>query len=342
MAGYDIGTEGGAMQHKETERKTAEGEPAAMCKMAHDEAEHLAMADSDCDERENVRKQSIERRLFLAMFAWLFVMFMCNGPATPTNSNVMGFMIYTGSPIVAGILAGIAVRYYPASRRFLKWLAVVILVAATYLAFMVCSDAAYHGFSILQSAAASPSFWLFFDLVVLGVLYLLVPEKAWRQNRRTVLVTLVLLLVASVGGYFLSLSGKGAVRLQTGYDLVAHIKTGTIQREHVPDCVLNRTDTCTMDFSETVTLDEVSDTRTIYVETTFPGPTPRRRTVRLYLCQPLTSRGVRLSDRIFAYSGPGYPQLVKGRSYLVTGVLEKAWQSSPWVFVLSAANIQEQ
>jgi len=51
---------------------------------------------------------------------------------------------------------------------------------------------------------------------------------------------------------------------------------------------------------------------------------------------------VKLADGTIAYSGPGYPQLVKGRSYRVTGVLEKNWQVSPRVFVPSAANIQEQ
>lgn len=293
-------------------------------------------------ERKNVRKQSIESWLFFAMFSWLFVMLMCNGLATPTNSNVMGFVIYTGSPIVAGILAGIPVWYYPASRRFLKWLAVAILVAAAYLAFMVCSDAVLHGFSILQNAAASPTFWLFVDLMVLGVLYLLVPEKAWRQNRRTVLVTLVFLLVASVGGYFLSLSGKGAVRLQTGYDMVAQIKAGNIQREHVPDFVLNGTDTYAIDFSGTATLEYVGNTRTIYADTTLPGPAPKRVTAELYLCQPLSSRATKLADGTIVYGGAGYPRLVKGRSYHVTGVLEKGWQVSPRIFIPSPADIQEQ
>lgn len=337
-----IDTEGGAMEHKETERKTADGEPAAIFKMAHDEAEHPAMAYSDSDEWKKVRKPSIEKWLFLAMFSWLFVIFVCNGLATPTNSRVMGSVIYTGSPIVAAILAEVAVRYYPVSRRFLKWLAVVILIATTYLAFMVYSDATYHGFSLLQNAAASPAFWLFVDLVVLSVLYLLVPEKGWKQNRRSIAITLALLLAVSIGGYFLFLSGKGAMRLPTGQDIALQIKAGNIPSENVPDFVLNGTGTYTIDFSGTVTVGYVGDTRTIYADTTFPGPTPKRMAVQLYLCQPLSSRAMKLADGTIAYGGPGYPQLVNGRSYLVTGVLEKAWQVNPRVFVPSPANIREK
>jgi hypothetical protein len=337
-----MGTKGDAMQHEETDHKTTGGKPAAIFKMAQDEAEHPVVTHSDLDERKKARGTSIEKWLFLAMFSWLVVLLVCNGTATPTNSQLVGFAIYTGSPIVAAILAGVAAHYYPLSRHFLKWLAAIVLVATTYLAFMVYSDATYHGFSMLQNAAASPTFWLFLDLVVLSVLYLLAPEKAWRQNRRSVSVVLVLLLAISLGGYFLSLSGKGAMRLPFGYDIVAQIKAGNIPSENVPDFVLNGTDTYTIDFSGTVTIDYVGNTRTIYADTTLPVPAPKRVTVELYLCQPLSSRATKLADGTIAYGGTGYPQLVNGRSYVVTGVLEKAWQVSPRVFVPGPANIREK
>jgi hypothetical protein len=288
------------------------------------------------------RRVSIEKWLFLAMFSWLFTIFVCNGLAAPGNSQVMGFVIYTGSPIVAAILAGIAGCHYPASRRFLKWLAAMILTITFFLMVAGWVDSMQHGWAWMRSAAETPIFWLDVDLVVLSVLYLLVPERAWKQNRRSVTITLALLLAVSIGGYLLFFSSKGAVRLRTGYDITQQIKVGNIPSENVPDFVLNGTDTYTVDFSGIVTIADVRDTRTIYAETAFPGPTPTRMTVQLYLCQPLSSRTVKLADGIIAYSGQGYPQLVSGRSYLVTGVLEKAWQVSPRVFVPSPANIREQ
>jgi len=124
--------------------------------------------------------------------------------------------------------------------------------------------------------------------------------------------------------------------------MVHLVEMNRIPRENVPDFVLNGTDTYTIDFSGTVTIANVMNTRTIYAETTFPGPTPKKMLVQLYLCQPLSSRTVKLPDGTIAYSGAGYTQLVQGRSYRVTGVLEKNWQVSPWVFVPSPANIQEQ
>jgi hypothetical protein len=254
----------------------------------------------------------------------------------------MNSLIYTGSPIFAAILAGIGGYHYPASRRFLKWLAAMILTITLFFMVVVYLDSLQHGWRWIRGATETPISWLDVDLVVLSMLYLLVPERRWKQNRRTVAITLALLLAVSLGGYLLSLSGKGAVRLQTGYDIAQQVKMGNIPSENVPGFALNRTDTYTIDFSGTVTVVEMRDTRTIFAETTFPDPTPKKMLVQLYLCQPLSSGTVKLADGTIAYSGSGYPQLVSGRSYLVTGVLEKAWQVSPRVFVPSPANIREQ
>ncbi|MFZ2414328.1 MAG: hypothetical protein WAW16_08950 [Candidatus Cryosericum sp.] len=289
-----------------------------------------------------MRKVSIERWLFGAMFLWPVVLLVSNYIPTATRDQVMSSLLYTGSPIVVAVLAVIGGRHYPASRRFLKWLAAIVLTITLFFMAVVWVDSLQHGWRWIRGATESPISWLDLDLVVLSVLFLLVPERKWKQNRRTVAITLALLLTVSLGGYLVSLSQKGTVRLQKGYDITQQVKMGNIPSENVPDFALNGTDTYTIDFAGTVTLVEVRDTRTIFVWTTLPGSTPEKMFVELYLCQPLSSRTVKLADGTVAYSGPGYPQLVKGRSYRVTGVLEKAWQVSPRIFVPSPANIQEQ
>jgi hypothetical protein len=289
-----------------------------------------------------MRRVSMERWLFGAIFLWPVVLLVSNYIPTATRSQLMYSLLYTGSPIVVAVLAIIASRHYPDSRRFLKWLAGMVLTITLFFMVAVCADSVQHGWRWIRGATETPISWLDLDLVVLSVLYLLVPERRWKQNRRTVAVTLALLLTVSLGGCLVSLSEKGTVRLQTGYDMAQQIKWGSIPSENVPDFILNGTDTYTIDFSGTVTLVEMRDTRTIFVETIFPGPAPKKMFVQLYLCQPLSSRTVKLADGTIAYSGPGYPRLIKGRSYRVTGVLEKNWQVSPRVFVPSAANIQEQ
>jgi hypothetical protein len=289
-----------------------------------------------------MRRVSMERWLFGAMFVWPVVLLLSNSIPTATRGQLMHSLLYTGSPIVAAILAVVAGCHYPDSRRFLKWLAGMVLTITLFFMAVVCADSVQHGWRWIQSATEAPISWLDLDLVVLSVLYLLVPERRWKQNRRTVAVTLTILLAVSLGGYLVSFSQRGAVRLQTGYDMTQQVKMGTIPSENVPAFALTGTGTYTIDFTDTATLVEMRDTRTIFVETTLPGPTPKKMFVQLYLCQPLSSRTVKLADGAIAYSGPGYPQLVKGRSYRVNGVLEKAWQVSPRVFVPSAANIQEQ
>ena len=291
---------------------------------------------------QKARKSHVEKWLFCAMFLWPVVVLLCNYIPTAAHDQLMYSLIYTGSPIFAAILAGIGGCHYSASRRFVKWLAAIILLVTIYVGGVLFLDSLQHGWAWMRGAAETPIFWLDVDLVVLSVLYLLVPERRWKQNRRSIAITLALLLAVSIGGYFLFLSGKGAVRLQTGWDMAQQIKMGNIPSENVPDFVLNGTNTYTIDFSGTVTIGDVRDTRTIYAETAFPGPTPKKMFVQLYLCQPLSSRTVKLADGTIAYGGQGYPQLVSGRSYLITGVLEKAWQVSPRVFVPSPANIREK
>lgn len=131
-------------------------------------------------DNENSRRTRIERWLFGAMFLWPVILLVCDAVGNWMHSGYPYYMAeYIGSPIFAAILAGIALCNYPASRRFLKWLATVILIVTLYLGVMVYGDSLYHGFWWLESALRSPVFWLYLVLVVLSVTYLIVPQRVW-------------------------------------------------------------------------------------------------------------------------------------------------------------------
>src|SRR5450759_3019813 len=77
---------------------------------------------------ESPRKSNIEKWLFWTMFLWPVVLMVSVDIANAIHSEFANYLTYTGSTIFATILIGIALRYYPASRRFLKWFAAVILI----------------------------------------------------------------------------------------------------------------------------------------------------------------------------------------------------------------------
>lgn len=128
----------------------------------------------------SARKSNIEKWLFWAMFLWPVILLVCDAVGNWIHSGYpYSIAAYIGSPIFAAILIGIALRYYPASRRFLKWLAAVILIVTLYLGVMVYGDSLQHGFWWLESTLRSPIFWLYLVLVVLSAIYLIVPQRTW-------------------------------------------------------------------------------------------------------------------------------------------------------------------
>jgi len=129
---------------------------------------------------ENPRKWKIEKWLFGAMFLWPIIMLVCDAVGTRMHSGYPSHMsTYIGSPVYAAILVVIALCEYPASRRFLKWLAVIILVIAIYVGVMFYGDSLQHGWKWVESATGSPIVWLDGVLVMLSIIYLAVPQKAW-------------------------------------------------------------------------------------------------------------------------------------------------------------------
>jgi hypothetical protein len=129
---------------------------------------------------ENPRKRKMEKWLFAAMFSWPVILLVCDAVGNWIHSGYPYYVAaYTGSPVFAAVLMGIALLYYPSSRRFLKWLAAIILLVTLYLGVMAYGDSLYHGFWWLESALRSPVFWLYLVLVVLSVTYLIVPQRVW-------------------------------------------------------------------------------------------------------------------------------------------------------------------
>jgi len=120
------------------------------------------------------------------MFLWPVVLGVSVDIAFPLHNEFANYLTYTGSTIFTTILAVIALCNYPASRRFLKWLAAIILLITLYLGVMAYGDSLYHGFWWVESVTSSPVFWLYLVLVVLSATYLIVPQRAWGWMKSSV------------------------------------------------------------------------------------------------------------------------------------------------------------
>jgi hypothetical protein len=166
---------------------------------------------------------------------------------------------------------------------------------------------------------------------------------------RFIIVGMVLLFCISVGAYFLYRPYKSvtysAQSVPVGDDMATQIKKGTTiyTTANVPAFVLNGTSTFTADFSATVKVLDVLDTRTIRVEILSPTTFEQQPGYvgYLYLCTPLSDRAEKLADGTVAYGGTGYPQIITGRSYDVTGVLQPGWQDYPLIYISAAAEFQQ-
>lgn len=134
----------------------------------------------------SARKSNIEKWLFWAMFLWPVVLMVSVDIANAIHSEFANYLTYMGSTIFTTILAVIALCNYPASRRFLKWLAAIILVVAFYIGQMYYFDSLQHGWKWVESAITSPIVWLDEVLVVLSATYLIVPQRAWGWMKSSV------------------------------------------------------------------------------------------------------------------------------------------------------------
>lgn len=122
---------------------------------------------------ENPRRRKTEKWLFGAMFLWPAILLVLH------TGLLYSLMAYYGFPIFATILIGIALRYYPASRRFLQWFAAVILVIALYMGVMYYGYSLQYGWKWLESVVKTPVVRFDGLLVVMSIIYLAVPQRAW-------------------------------------------------------------------------------------------------------------------------------------------------------------------
>jgi len=128
-------------------------------------------------EGEDLQRRKIEKWLFGAMFSWPVILLVLH------TGLLYSLVAYYGFPIFTTILIGIALRYYPASRRFLQWFAAVILVIALYMGVMYYGYLLQYGWKWLESVIRTPVIWLDGLLVILSAIYLIVPQRAWRWFR---------------------------------------------------------------------------------------------------------------------------------------------------------------
>jgi hypothetical protein len=162
-----------------------------------------------------------------------------------------------------------------------------------------------------------------------------------------IILALLVCIVAGTWGVWLLLrpDGTAVIGLPVGDDMATQIKKGTTiyTTANVPAFVLNGTSTFTADFSATVKVLDVLDTRTIRVMTLSPTMFEQQsgNVGYLYLCTPLSEKARKLSDGTIVYGGNGYPQIITGQSYDVVGVLQHPWQDDPRAYIPTALQFKQ-
>jgi hypothetical protein len=139
----------------------------------------------------------------------------------------------------------------------------------------------------------------------------------------------------------------GTVDIPIGDDLTTTVVEGAVLSPYgdiVALSILKRERKYSSDFSVTMKVLEVLDTRSVRGEIMPPIPFEELQpgnTIFLYLCTPLSEKADKLSDGTIVHKGDGYPQIIVGKSYDVTGVLQPGWQDYPFVYVPAASQLRQ-
>ncbi len=89
------------------------------------------------------RRSNVEKWLFGILLLWPIVVLVCDTVGTVVKMPFADYLVFFGSPVVAAILAGIAIRHYPATRKFLKTLVGLLLIATVlWGGFFQCASLA--------------------------------------------------------------------------------------------------------------------------------------------------------------------------------------------------------
>jgi hypothetical protein len=171
--------------------------------------------------------------------------------------------------------------------------------------------------------------------------------QGMKLNKLIAIVILVLLLGMVAWGCWKWLGPKKAipaVDLPVGDDMATQIRKGTtIYTKNVPNFALRKTGASTQDFSATVKVVAVLNTRTVVVEILSPAETRRQLgdIAYLYLCWPMSEKAEKLPDGVIAYGGNRYPKIIAGHLYDVKGVLQPGWQVYPLVYIPGEVEFQQ-
>ncbi len=158
-------------------------------------------------------------------------------------------------------------------------------------------------------------------------------------------VSILLVVVLSATGC--APTATGTVVVREGATMDIQVQSGaTGYKGLVPAFALDGTSPYTKDLSATFKVTDVIDTRTVWADTTAPvslagQSSQEHMSVILYLCQPLSDKADKSSDDTITYGGTGYPKIIKGQTYAITGILQPGWQSIPLIYVPTAYDFKE-
>ena len=156
-------------------------------------------------------------------------------------------------------------------------------------------------------------------------------------------ILLVLILVAGCASKVV-----GTIDVPQGNTMTQDIQNGsTPYKGIVPAFVLDGASPYIMNIQATFKVTDVIDTRTVRADTTalvtLAGQTSRQPlSVVFYLCQLLSDTADRSPDGTIAYrcatsqGGATPPAIIKGHTYIITGILQPHWQGVPLVYLPSA------
>jgi len=171
--------------------------------------------------------------------------------------------------------------------------------------------------------------------------------KTTKSRSRSIAATSLSILLAVV----LAATGcaprvVGTRHVPDGNDMATMIKNGEIPyKNDVPAIALTGAGTYTTNFSATFKVTGVENTRAVMGETTSlvssAGREPHHVFVVFYLCQPLSAKADRLSDGTVVYGGTGYPKIIEGQTYVISGILQPHWQGNPLVYVPTANEFKQ-
>ncbi|MFA4932155.1 MAG: hypothetical protein WC625_04585 [Caldisericia bacterium] len=166
-----------------------------------------------------------------------------------------------------------------------------------------------------------------------------------RSCSRIATFTSILLVLVLVAGCAPRITGT--IDIPVGDDLTTTVVEGTVLSPYgdtVASSILKGEGKYSSDFSVSIKVLEVLDTRSVRGEIMPPIPFEELQPgnmIYLYLCTPLSEKADKLSDGTIVYKGTGYPQIIVGKSYDVTGVLQPGWQDYPFVYIPTASQFRQ-